>query len=85
MAKAARDAMGKNKMKALADRRYFSAPQINVWIRHGYACDEVGGRVISCVDAPNSRSTIRSAAHNPAPRLRARAGALLASSYVFSQ
>lgn len=35
MAKAARDAMGKKKMKALADRGYFSAPEIK-------ACDDAG-------------------------------------------
>lgn len=35
MAKAARDAMGKKKIKALADRRYFSAPEIK-------ACDDAG-------------------------------------------
>ncbi|QYD68773.1 IS1182 family transposase [Paraburkholderia edwinii] len=35
MAKAARDAMGKKKIKALADRGYFSAPEIK-------ACDDVG-------------------------------------------
>jgi Transposase DDE domain len=35
MAKAARDAMGKKKIKALADRGYFSAPEIK-------ACDDAG-------------------------------------------
>jgi transposase len=35
MAKAARDAMGKRKIKALADRGYFSAPEIK-------ACDDAG-------------------------------------------
>ncbi len=35
MAKAARDAMGKKKLKALADRGYFSAPEIK-------ACDDMG-------------------------------------------
>ena len=35
MAKAARDAMGKRKLKALADRGYFNAPEIK-------ACDEAG-------------------------------------------
>ncbi|CAB3805007.1 IS1182 family transposase [Paraburkholderia fynbosensis] len=35
MAKAARDAMGKRKVKALADRGYFNAPEIK-------ACDEAG-------------------------------------------
>jgi transposase len=35
MAKAARDAMGKKKIKALADREYFSAPEIK-------ACDDAG-------------------------------------------
>ncbi len=35
IAKAARDAMGKKKIKALADRGYFSAPEIK-------ACDDAG-------------------------------------------